>query len=138
MALFKTNAFYTPKLLKQHSSKDFIFGDNLQRVGKGGQAVIRDLPNAIGVATKVSPDNSRDAFFRESLLERHIVPVMHDLAAVAMVAKHRDVVVPVTEDGQISLGLGLARLDVTSPTTYKLIASYLNAIAEEKGGWREL
>jgi hypothetical protein len=44
----------------------FLFGDNLQRTGLGGQAKeMRGEFNAIGIATKKSPSLSDDAFFTD-------------------------------------------------------------------------
>lgn len=51
---------YTPELLRANREKIYVFGDNMKRYGKRGQAVIRDEPNAFGVATKRHP--SMDAF----------------------------------------------------------------------------
>ena len=40
---------YTPELLRANPNKLFLFGDNNTRTGKGGQAVIRDEPNAVAL-----------------------------------------------------------------------------------------
>ena len=43
----------------------YLFGDNVLRVGFGGQAKeIRGEPNAVGVRTKHRPNMHPDAFFR--------------------------------------------------------------------------
>jgi len=42
----------------------YIFGDNTYRVGKSGQAIIRDENNAFGIVTKVAPSNDTNAFFQ--------------------------------------------------------------------------
>ena len=34
----------------------YVFGDNTQRFGKGGQAQIRDCKNSFGVCTKLYPE----------------------------------------------------------------------------------
>lgn len=54
MPLHWTTKRYTPELLQANPDCTFVFGDNLQRVGKGGQAIIRDEPNVIGIPTKVT------------------------------------------------------------------------------------
>lgn len=43
----------------------FVFGDNFAQTGKGGQAVIRDEPNAVGIATKRLPKRSEDAYLTD-------------------------------------------------------------------------
>ena len=45
---------FTPAIVKNNPNKMFVFGDNIARTGKGGQAIIRDEPNVIGVPTKHS------------------------------------------------------------------------------------
>lgn len=42
----------------------FIYGDNLQRRGKGGAASLRDHPHAIGFITKKFPDNKDGSFYQ--------------------------------------------------------------------------
>lgn len=138
MALYKTTAFYTPELLRLHKGKAFLFGDNLRGVGKGGQAAIRDERNALGIPTKRSPSMDKDAFFYDSTLPSFIGRVVTSLEYVKGVADGTDVVVPFDRSGVISLGLGLAELNVKSPVTYRLIAGYLEALAEKHGGWRVL
>lgn len=48
----------------------YVFGDNMQRRGLGGQArEMRGEPNAIGVPTKWFPDRRAEAYFRDRDLE---------------------------------------------------------------------
>jgi hypothetical protein len=57
----------------------FVFGDNCMRVGKAGQAVIRDLPNAFGIPTKYAPSSNFAAFFRDNdsvaweIIDEHLI-----------------------------------------------------------------
>jgi len=45
----------------------FIFGDNLQRFGSGGQAKeMRGEKNAVGIVTKAIPNNSPEAFLNDA------------------------------------------------------------------------
>ncbi len=138
MTIYTTSALYTPKLLAKHRSKVFLFGDNLLGVGKGGQAVVREMENACGIPTKKAPRNDRDAFFYDDDLPSFIGEVVACLEWVKTLAKHRDIVVPVTSLGQISLGLGLANLPKHAPFTYELICAYIHALAREHGGFQTL
>ena len=63
MTSIVTSEMYTKELLRAHPDKLFIFGDNMENRGKGGQAVIRDEPNAYGIATKHSPHTGSSAYF---------------------------------------------------------------------------
>ena len=54
--------------LKANPSVLYLFGDNLQRVGLGGQAKeMRGEPNAVGIATKKAPDNKPEFLLRRRL-----------------------------------------------------------------------
>ena len=52
--------------VRAHPNTLFVFGDNDQRRGKAGQAVIRDEPNAIGFRTKKAPRTSaKSAYYTD-------------------------------------------------------------------------
>jgi hypothetical protein len=47
---------YTAKDLRENPEARYVFGDNMKRVGHGGQAAVcRDQPNAIGIPTLWAP-----------------------------------------------------------------------------------
>lgn len=49
----------------------YVFGDNVQRVGMGGQAAyMRGEPNAVGVATKWTPSGDPTAYFYDSQMDQ--------------------------------------------------------------------
>ncbi len=48
--------FWSSKDCRQHREYLFVYGDNDQRKGVGGQAVIRNEPNASGISTKKQPN----------------------------------------------------------------------------------
>lgn len=48
----------------------YVFGDNLQEMGLGGQAVeLRGEPNSVGLPTKRAPRWDRSAFFSDADLQ---------------------------------------------------------------------
>jgi len=55
MPLYEAKKWITIEDCRAAPNEYFIFGDNVARWGKGGQAQIRDEPNAIGIPTKFSP-----------------------------------------------------------------------------------
>lgn len=62
---------YRKFILREHLRKEpeklFVFGDNLERKGFGGQAKeMRGEPNAVGIPTKRKPTMNPDAFFNDS------------------------------------------------------------------------
>lgn len=48
----------------QNTNVIFVFGDNLKRVGTGGAAALRDLPNTYGFITKKEPSFNDAAYYR--------------------------------------------------------------------------
>jgi len=97
----------------------YLFGDNVDRIGRGGQAKeMRGEPNAHGIATKVSPSNHPNAFFNdEKFLEQSKI-IFNDFSAVfGKIAKGGTVIIPL-----YGLGSGLSQLPEKAPglNTYLL------------------
>ena len=93
-----------------------VFGDNLDRAGKGGQAVIRDQRNTFGIATKRAPRRDEAAYFSDKPDE--IEAVEADIAR--LLATGKEFVIP--EGG---LGTGLAQLKNRSPKIAKIIDEFM-------------
>jgi hypothetical protein len=128
--------WYSPALCQRHPDKTFVFGDNTQRFGMGGQAVIRNEPNALGVATKRKPAMTEAAFFKEGV-EADIDNVLADLAKVwAQLKDGGTVVIPVTTDGKVSLGLDRAQLRERAPSVYKTIEMHVEEMVANYGSRR--
>lgn len=56
--------FIDEKYLKENPNHIFVFGDNLLRVGMGGAAKLRHMPNTYGFITKKTPSHDDKAYFR--------------------------------------------------------------------------
>lgn len=54
------------EFLRNNPDCIFVFGDNLERRGKGGAAMLRDEPNTYGFITKKRPMNADSAFYHPS------------------------------------------------------------------------
>lgn len=98
----------------------FVFGDNLERWGLGGQAKeMRGEPNAVGIPTKRSPR----AYLCNEDLDEWIAATKED---VEKLHSHTGIVVW-PKDG---IGTGLAQLAVRAPVIYdkirKLESSLVN------------
>lgn len=107
----------------------YVFGDNLERRGQGGQAVIRGLPNAVGVPTKRRPSMDEDAFFADADL-REVQPLID--AAFARLHRH------LAHGGTIAwpadgVGTGRARLTERAPTIARYIALRVRALLAASG-----
>lgn len=105
----------------------FVFGDNAERIGLGGQAAaMRGEPNAIGVATKWAPSNRPEAFYAEGdPAALRVIDADIDKVAAAL-ADGRTVYVP--RDG---LGTGLSELPRRAPFLHQHIINRFRALASD-------
>lgn len=100
----------------------FIFGDNLERSGLGGQAKeMRGERNAFGIPTKRSPSMEPNAFFSDAPDEM--------LAVNAAFARISNWLLPTSRYSRIvwpmdGIGTGLAKLQLHSPYIYDMIQTY--------------
>lgn len=117
--------FYTRDLLREYPDYLFVFGDNMDRKGYGGQALAcRGEPNAVGIPTKRSPTMADHAFFTDEDADV-IIPVIENEFSKLFkhVANGKKVVWP--EDG---IGTGLAQLPERAPTIYAYIMKRLSEL----------
>ncbi len=104
----------------------YVFGDNLERVGFGGQAAeMRGEPNAVGVATKNAPGMNDDDFFSDDEFQRNIVIISTDFDRARAQHRRGDLVV-VPADG---IGTGLSEMPLRAPRTFEFLCSL------KLGGW---
>ena len=113
----------TPSLLKKNKDKVYLFGDNLLGRGKGGQAVIRDEPNAIGIPTKKAPSMKKGSFFDDAEYEKNVKAIDK---AFDRIPEGKEIVLP--KDG---LGTGRARLEKEAPRTFKYLQNKLAELEQE-------
>lgn len=113
---------YTPELLHKHSNLIFVFGDNLVRNGNGGQAIIRDLPNAIGLVSKRTPDHTPTAYMTGT--PEDYAAVDADLALIEDLAlSGKQIVFPAA-----GIGTGLASLRTTATDLLAYIDSSISQL----------
>jgi hypothetical protein len=121
--------FITRDYIRSNRDKLFLFGDNLERRGLGGQAAaMRSEPNAVGIPTKKGPSYRDDAFFSYDEFEQNKAAI--DAAflefANAITDSIRVVVIP--SDG---LGTGRAQLDRRAPRTFAYLQKCLSQLGSE-------
>jgi hypothetical protein len=106
----------------------YVFGDNVKRVGLGGQAKeMRGEPNAIGVVTKWGPSLMTTNFFGDYLECQKLL--LADLDKVEReLRNNRTVVWPL--DG---IGTGLAQLEQRAPMLFNLIDWWLDTMQATYG-----
>lgn len=104
-----------------HPENLYVFGDNIMRVGNGGQAVIRGCENSYGIATKRTPSMHESAFFSDTNHEYQCV--FSDLLRLEEIytsGKYEYIIFP--SDG---LGTGLARMPEKSPILYRRMNEFI-------------
>ncbi len=119
---------YTPELLKANPDKLFLFGDNNTRTGKGGQAIIRDEPNAVGISTKLLPKNTPEAFMSDDQLADNKAVIDSDIKKAKEKAAKEGKTIVLPKGG---FGTGLAALATKAPKTF----DYLNRRLQEEFGF---
>lgn len=107
----------------------FIFGDNLDRVGRGGQATIRDCSNAHGLASKVAPRRDDDAYFNDS----------HGKIFLEELRRFNGIVAPHLKAGGTvwwpadGIGTGLSEMPKRAPKLYQAMCKYSRGLFEHHG-----
>ncbi|TSD87531.1 hypothetical protein FFK22_016945 [Mycobacterium sp. KBS0706] len=119
---------YLREQIKAAPDTLYIFGDNFERKGFGGQAAeARGEPNAVGIPTKRAPSMRPDAFMTDADLER--------LQAEARLALDRlrrhldaggDVVMP-----EAGIGTGLAQMATRAPACWAWLCAELRSLGIE-------
>ena len=113
---------YAPDYLRNHSDIIFVFGDNLSRTGNGGQAIIRNEPNAVGLVSKRIPDHSPTAYMTGTPTDYDAVNA--DLSRIEELAlSGKQLVFPAA-----GIGTGLARLQTTAPDLLAYIDSEISKL----------
>lgn len=128
--------YITREFVQQNPDKVFLFGDNLERVGMGGQAgAMRGEPNAVGIPTKKSPAMGEDAFFTDDEFEENCKVIDDALMDVWQlwldyVATYctKEIAIVIPSDG---LGTGLAELDTRAPKTFAYLEERLAELGEK-------
>ena len=121
---------YSVDLCRQYPKFIWVFGDNLKGFGMGGQAIIRNEPNAVGIPTKRTPDNGPTAFFDDGNTADWLALIMKTRYVEELIRKQR-VVIPVTSEQRISLGCGLANLPYHGPLMYAFLERWMQQMMED-------
>ena len=123
-------AYISRQMVRENRHILFVYGDNMERRGLGGQAAsMRNEVNTRGIPTKWRPERDAAAYFTDADWDNPKVREAISFAFKVMraaLAAGRDVVIPA--DG---LGTGLAELPARAP---RLHARIERAIARLERG----
>ncbi len=105
----------------------FVFGDNMQRSGFGGQAKeMRGEPNAVGIPTKWYPDTTLHSYFSNFDLQNAIVRRQIDLGFDKL-SQHlnldKTIIFP-----SAGIGTGLSQLEFRAPEVLKYIEIHVRKL----------
>jgi guanylate kinase len=103
----------TPSYVRSQPDTLFVFGDNDQRRGAGGQAKIRNEPNTIGFRTKKAPRTNASAYYTDSEYKENISKMKEDLEEISRRSADYDSVYFIP-----GIGEGRAKLKEKAPKTY--------------------
>ena len=101
---------YTPTSL-------FVYGDNLVKSGRGGQAVIRDFNNTACIPTKKIPNFQAASYMTDGEYDMNMNAIVNSIIHVINESQKYEIVY-FPRDG---LGSGLAKLNITAPATYEML-----------------
>lgn len=115
-------AKYTPEFLQSKPNYIFVFGDNLLRIGNGGQAIVRNEPNVVGLVTKRLPSHTQEAYMTGS--ESDYEAVDKDFLNIqSLLDSGNTVIFPAG-----GLGTGLSRLQTHAPKLLAYIDSRVSTM----------
>lgn len=97
----------------------FVFGDNEERVGLGGQAIIRQQDNTIGIATKASPGE----YWDDENYDANCEVIETDIQRVILYFREKEYEAMCFP--KMGFGTGLANLHVIAPRTFIYLTTKL-------------
>ena len=113
MTILRQTEFWTRESVSNDPDRYYIFGDNEQGIGTGGQACIRGLSNAFGIPTKRSPGMAAEDFWSDDELDANC-----RLIDEAWLKIPTDKPWVISQEG---LGTGLSELPERAPRTYQYL-----------------
>jgi len=120
----------TREIVRANPDKLFLFGDNFERRGMGGQAKeMRGEPNTKGIAVKFSPSMDESEFFSDSGYGGNCGQIDLEFKRLRQMVEdggYTTIVIPL--DG---IGTGLAQLDRRAPKTFAYLQKRLAELEAE-------
>lgn len=128
MPVIVQKEWYTTEQIRKDRNVLFLFGDNAEREGTGGQAkVCRHEPNAVGVITKAKKAHDTDqCYLNDYYLMANILNITRDFGRIINHLKQGGTVI-FPADG---IGTGLAELEKRAPQTFEYLKMMWNYAIE--------
>ena len=113
--------FWTVEDVAKAPNKIFIYGDNDMQTGLGGQAIIRNESNTLGIRTKKKPSHEKDAYYTDSEFEDNKKKILKDIKKISDELLFGTIIV-FSEGG---CGTGRAKLKEKAPKTFQFLCDTL-------------
>jgi len=100
-----------------------VYGDNLERTGMGGQAIIREQKNALGFATKKAPGGKETDYFTDDEYGANCKIIEEEIEKVKKYAEEKEykaIAFPF-----MGLGTGLSEMPIRCPQTFFYLCTRL-------------
>lgn len=132
--IMEPGKYYTRSQILDTPNTFYVFGDNDERSGFGGQAKhARGCKNAIGVRTKKRPTRDIDAYYCDNEYDENIRKISEDIKKIReKLREGLDVVCPA------GLGEGRAELPFRAPQTYEFLKNEIILLHIDFGDKGEL
>lgn len=131
--VMKYHGFWSKSVTQKYPKLLFIFGDNLAGFGHGGQAVIRGMPNALGIPTKKYPSDDKSSFFTDKELDKNMAYIDQAIDLIkARLEFYDGIVLP--ENG---IGTGFARLETCAPKTMVYLTNQIKSLKDYVVNYKE-
>lgn len=121
MNIIITEKWYSCKVCQENPNMLFVFGDNEQRMGMGGQAIIRKEVNSVGLATK----RSSAFYWSDSDLKKNKVIINNDIYRIKYTMDDPDAGYKYLVFPKAGLGTGLSDLHNQAPRTFLYLCERL-------------
>ena len=120
-AIYLCHTHFTKGLCIKYPDYIFVFGDNIARAGNGGQAIIREMNNSVGIRTKKAPTTFVHSYFYEKDFDVFRNYIDNDFDNLESLLHDH----PLVFSSQ-GYGNGLAELHIRAPSCYKYLCQKLN------------
>jgi hypothetical protein len=122
-------ALITRAMVRENRDALFVFGDNMEGRGMGGQArEMRGEPNAVGIPTKWRPGREdRDYFTDADIKDRDVWHAIHGAIELLREGLRSGKRIIIPSDG---IGTGLAELPTRAPKLHLMIETALTGLED--------
>jgi len=113
--------FWSVEDVIKSPNKIFIYGDNDLRTGLGGQAIIRNESNTLGIRTKKKPTHEKDAYYTDKEFDSNKKKIVQDINKILDELLFGTTII-FSEGGY---GTDRAKLKEKAPKTYQFLCDIL-------------